>query len=243
MPVRQRSKPVGFRKTNGFCHRLGSGQRALIHRFLFGGLAAAEATFAVTIFGPALPTDLAAARPGLSTDCVGAGFAAVTGLSVDFVPVAKGNRATGLAGTSRVSVFKLASCTSAAGWTEVGAPLSSVPGSPIGALCGSGAGADASTTGAWKSTLCCGWVRRASSKLAAQELIGRRRRERERAGVPTLELRQAPTGPDLGLKHAKVALREHDPGFDILERGALRCDPERDQVAAEGRGGTGRGHG
>ena len=30
---------------------------------------------------------------------------------------------------------------------------------------GSGAGAEASTTGASNSTLCCGWVRRASSKL------------------------------------------------------------------------------
>ena len=38
-------------------------------------------------------------------------------------------------------------------------------GSPIGAFCGSGAGAEASTTGAWNSTLCSGWASRASSKL------------------------------------------------------------------------------
>ena len=50
----------------------------------------------------------AAARPGLSTDFFVAGFAAVAGLSVDW-PVARGNATTVLAGTSRVSVFRLAS--------------------------------------------------------------------------------------------------------------------------------------
>ena len=38
------------------------------------------------------------------------------------------------------------------------------PASPSGAFCGSGAGAEASTTGALNSTLCCGWASRASSK-------------------------------------------------------------------------------
>jgi hypothetical protein len=52
--------------------------------------------------------DLAAARPGLSADCTRAGFAAVTGLSVDFVADCRGVAATAFAGTSRVSVLKLA---------------------------------------------------------------------------------------------------------------------------------------
>ena len=51
---------------------------------------------------------MAAARPGLSADLLWAGFAAVTGLSVDFIPVGWDTASTGLAGTSRVSVFKLA---------------------------------------------------------------------------------------------------------------------------------------
>jgi hypothetical protein len=52
--------------------------------------------------------DWAAARPGLSTDLVMAGFAAAAGLSVDFGTVGRGIASTVLAGTSRVSVFKLA---------------------------------------------------------------------------------------------------------------------------------------
>ena len=41
-------------------------------------------------------------------DFVVAGFAAAAGLSVDFGTAGRGNAATILAGTSRVSVFKLA---------------------------------------------------------------------------------------------------------------------------------------
>ena len=50
----------------------------------------------------------AAARPGFSTDFVAAGLAAIAGLSVDLA-VVWGNATTDRAGTSRVSVFKLAS--------------------------------------------------------------------------------------------------------------------------------------
>src|SRR5437868_15486035 len=52
--------------------------------------------------------DWAAARPGFPADVFGAGFAAVTGLSAGLGPVAGGNSAAGLTGTSRVSVFRLA---------------------------------------------------------------------------------------------------------------------------------------
>jgi hypothetical protein len=68
---------------------------------------------------------LAAARPGLSTDFFGAGIAAATGLSADFVWVGcRGKAATCVAGTSRVPVFRLA-------WwrrSAAGAPESSVSG-------------------------------------------------------------------------------------------------------------------
>jgi len=62
--------------------------------------------FALAGLAPAL--DLAAARPGLSCDPVLAGFAAVTGPSLDFAAVPRGNWVTAFAGTSRVSDFKLA---------------------------------------------------------------------------------------------------------------------------------------
>ena len=49
----------------------------------------------------------AAARPGFPTDGFFAGFAAETGLSVD-IAVVRGNATTNRAGTSRVSVLRLA---------------------------------------------------------------------------------------------------------------------------------------
>jgi hypothetical protein len=93
-----------FASRTGFVTGLGEASALLSTDFLGAGVAAAEAVFTTGFFG----ADWAAARPGLSADLDGAGFAAVTGLSVDFVPVASENGAAGLAGTSRVSVFKLA---------------------------------------------------------------------------------------------------------------------------------------
>jgi hypothetical protein len=93
-----------FASRTGFVTGFGAASTTLSTDFFGAGLAATEAVFTTGFFG----ADWAAARPGLSADLDGAGFAAVTGLSVDFVPVASGNEATGLAGTSRVSVFRLA---------------------------------------------------------------------------------------------------------------------------------------
>jgi hypothetical protein len=50
----------------------------------------------------------AAARPGFFADFLSAGFAVVAGLPADLRPAAWGNSAAGFAGTSRVSVFRLA---------------------------------------------------------------------------------------------------------------------------------------
>jgi hypothetical protein len=83
---------------------LGTASALLSTDFFSAVLAAAGAAFS----GGLLGVDWAAARPGLSADLDEAGFAAVAGLSVDFVSAAWGNVATDLAGTSRVSVFKLA---------------------------------------------------------------------------------------------------------------------------------------
>ena len=99
---RQRCKRVAFASRTGFVTGLGEASARLSTDFLGAGMAAAEAV----LHGP-LRRNWAAARPGLSADLDGAGFAAVTGLSVDFVPAPE-NSAAGLAGTSRVSVFKLA---------------------------------------------------------------------------------------------------------------------------------------
>ena len=54
--------------------------------------------------------------------------------------------------------------------------------------------------------------------------------------------REPAARPDLGLKRANVALGEHDPRLDILEPGALRRDPQGDQVAAKRRAGEGGDH-
>jgi hypothetical protein len=83
---------------------LGAASALLSTDFFSAILAGAGAAFAADFSG----FDWAAARPGLSTDLEETGFAAVTGLFVDFVSAAWGNAATDLAGTSRVSVFKLA---------------------------------------------------------------------------------------------------------------------------------------
>jgi len=80
------------------------------------GLAAVAGALSTDFFGPAESAlargfeagDLAAARPGLSADLDGAGFAAVTGLSVDLSAAGRDMAGTASAGTSRVSVFKLA---------------------------------------------------------------------------------------------------------------------------------------
>ena len=113
-------------------------------------LAGAEAAFS----GPFFVECWAAARPGFSTDLAkglaGAGLAAFAGSSVDLA-VVWGNATTDRAGTSRVSVFRLASWSNTLGATAAGAPESSISGSPIGS-CLVGAGAEASTTGAWKSS-------------------------------------------------------------------------------------------
>jgi hypothetical protein len=93
-----------FASRTGFVTGLAAATAGLSTDFFSGGLAAVEAVLSTASFG----VNLAAARPGLSADLLWAGFAAVTGLSMDFIPVAKGIWATGLAGTSRVSVFKLA---------------------------------------------------------------------------------------------------------------------------------------
>src|SRR5438876_1361548 len=66
------------------------------------GLAAAMAGLSTDFFG----RGWAAARPGFPADVFGAGFAAVTGLSADFRPAARGNSAAGFTGTSRISVFR-----------------------------------------------------------------------------------------------------------------------------------------
>src|SRR6478672_11125502 len=105
-----------------------------------------------------------------------------------------------------------------------GAPDSSVAGSPIGAFCGSGAGAEASTTGAWKSTLCCGWVSLASSKLPCRNWF-----------APGAESSNAPARANLRLQHTQVLLGQDDPRLDVLERRALGSDPQRDEIAAERR--------
>ena len=73
------------------------------------GLAVATAGLSTDFFSAGFALDLAAARPGLSADFLSTGFAAVTGLSADFRSVGRGVATTGFAGTSRVSVFKLAS--------------------------------------------------------------------------------------------------------------------------------------
>ena len=98
-------------------------------------------------------------------------------------------------------------CSNALGAAAAGTPGSSISGSPSG-FCGSGAGAEASTTGAWKSTCCCGLNQPRKLEAALQELVRGRRRQRERAGVPALELRQPAARSDLRLEHAHVALGE-----------------------------------
>ena len=62
-------------------------------------------------------------------------------------------------------------------------------------------------------------------EAAIEELIRGRRRQRQHLDVPALELGEAAAGSDLRLEHAKVALGEHDPGFDILQRRMLGRDP------------------
>ena len=64
---------------------------------------------AAAVFAGSFAVDLAAARPGLSADLDRAGFAAVTGLSADFDSAGRGIWAAVFAGTSRVSVLRLAS--------------------------------------------------------------------------------------------------------------------------------------
>ena len=73
-------------------------------------------------------------------------------------------------------------------------------GSPIGACLRCGAGAEASTTGASKSILRSGWVELGELKAAVEELVGRRRRQREHLDVPALELGEPAARADLGLK-------------------------------------------
>jgi hypothetical protein len=66
------------------------------------------AVAAAVPFWSFLMLDWAAARPGFATDFIETGFAASAGLSVDLA-VVWGNATTDRAGTSRVSIFKLAS--------------------------------------------------------------------------------------------------------------------------------------
>jgi hypothetical protein len=90
-----------------FVTGLAEASAALSTDFFGVGLAIATArTGAVTIAFAGW--DLAAARPGLSVDLVEAGFAAVTGLSMDLAAAGRGVATTAFAGTSRVSVLRLA---------------------------------------------------------------------------------------------------------------------------------------
>ena len=75
-------------------------------------------------------------------------------------------------------------------------------------------------------------------EAAIQELVGGWSRERENLDVPALELREPPAGSDLGLQHSNVALRHHDLGLDILQRGALGCDTKRHEITAQRRSGA-----
>ena len=61
---------------------------------------------------------------------------------------------------------------------------------------------------------------------ALEELVRRRRCQRESASIPALELRQAPARSDLGLQNAEVTLGENDLRFDAFELRALRGDAE-----------------
>src|SRR3954454_4908873 len=79
-------------------------------------------------------------------------------------------------------------------------------------------------------------------KAALKELVRRWSGQGECASVPALQLREAPTRPDLSLKHAKVALGEDDPSLDVLERGSLRGHVERDKIAAKRRTGAAGDH-
>src|SRR5947209_7720056 len=95
--------------------------------------------FLLASSAPAFLNGWAAARPGFSTDLLSAGLAAFAGLSVD-VAIAWGNVAIGRAGTSRVSVFRLAWSSKEFGSdATAAAPASSVAGCAIGAFSGAGA--------------------------------------------------------------------------------------------------------
>ena len=51
-------------------------------------------------------------------------------------------------------------------------------------------------------------------EAAVEELVGRRRRQRQHLDVPALKLRQPAARTDFGLQQPDVALGEHDPGLD-----------------------------
>jgi hypothetical protein len=61
-------------------------------------------------------------------------------------------------------------------------------------------------------------------KTTADELVRLGCRKREHLDVPPFELGKPAASPDLGLQSAHVALREHDPGFNIFERRPFGCD-------------------
>src|SRR5690242_8910707 len=79
-------------------------------------------------------------------------------------------------------------------------------------------------------------------KAVAEDLARRRRRKSESRRVPALELTEPTARADLRLKSSKIALGEHDSGFDILKRCAFGGDPERDEIAAERRSGAAGDH-
>ena len=163
---------------------------------------------------------LAAARPGLSTDFLWAGFAAanrpVGGLR-GREPASRTWLAANFAGTSRDLGLRnslgdsIGICGSSR--IDVAAGASRNRRSQLRRSapdCARGAGAAASTTGASISTLCSGRASRASSKLPLEELVGGRRRQREHLDVPALELGEPAARSDFGLQQADVALGEDD---------------------------------
>ena len=219
-----------FASRTGFVTGLARPRRWLIHRFLGRRWR-----------GFARPGLIHGRLAGFATD-LGAGFAAVAGLAVD-LDGRQGQSTTGFAGTSRVSVFEACLMQQLRRRRPVGAPRIVAPRLADRRRGVAPARAPRPAPPAPRSRPCAaGWASRASSKPPFEELVGRRRRQGQHLGVPALELGKPAARADLGLEHADVALGEDDPGLDVLERGALRRDAERDQIAAERRAGAARDH-
>ena len=219
-----------FAMRDRLCHRLGRDERRLIHRFLrrrTGGLR----------------------RPGLG----GREARLIHGrlgrlcrrnrLVRGLLAVAGGNVTTDRAGTSRVSVFRLAWWSKPLGRRlRGGAPESSVSGFADAPVRRPGAGAEARTTGAWKSTLCCG-LGQLGKLEAALRRTGRRpaptarRRRRSSARAATAGRACRSRSGARACRAGRARSWSRRP-----RAGALGGDPKRHEVAAERRSGAAGDH-